>query len=140
MYFRRLRTVVNQVLATGRLEALYDAKIGPAQPESTLDFARWPRQSGSPTFANQRTSLFSAIQARRNAFANDARVPGNQSAAPNIVINEIQPALVGELSAEYVELFNPSTTDGDRPVRLVDHRRDQPDDPARHGDPARGPR
>ena len=43
MYFRRLRTVVNQVLATGRPEALYDAKVGPAQPESTLDFAKWPR-------------------------------------------------------------------------------------------------
>ena len=30
MYFRRLRTVVNQVLAPGRLEAVYDAKVGPA--------------------------------------------------------------------------------------------------------------
>ena len=55
MYFRRLRTVVNQVLAPGRLEALYDAKVGPAQPESTLDLARWPRQNGSATYAGLRT-------------------------------------------------------------------------------------
>jgi hypothetical protein len=109
MYFRRLRTVVNQVLATGQLEALYDAKVGPAQPESTLDLARWPRTNGSATYTSLRNALFSSLQSRRNAFANDARVPGNQPATPNIVINEIQPALAGS-SADFVELFNPSTT------------------------------
>jgi hypothetical protein len=36
-------------------------------------------------------------------------VPGNQPATPNIVINEIQPALGGS-SSDFVELFNPSTT------------------------------
>ena len=30
MYFRRLRTLVNDILAPGRMEALYDAEIGPA--------------------------------------------------------------------------------------------------------------
>jgi hypothetical protein len=108
MYFRRLRTVVNQVLSAGQLEAIYDARVGPAQPESTLDLVRWPR-SGSPTYASLRNSLFNSIQARRNAFANDARVPGNQPATPNIVINEIQPSLGGS-SSDFVELFNPSTT------------------------------
>ena len=43
MYFRRLRTVVNSVLATGRLEAVYNAKVTPAAPESALDFAKWTR-------------------------------------------------------------------------------------------------
>jgi hypothetical protein len=109
MYFRRLKTVVNQVLATGQLEALYDAKVGPASSVSTLDLALWPRQSGSATYAGLRTNLFNAIQSRRNVFANDARVPGNQPAAPNIVINEIQPALGGS-SSDFVELYNPSTT------------------------------
>lgn len=109
MYFRRLRTVVNQVLAPGQLEALYDAKVGPAQPEVTLDLARWPRTNTSATYTSLRNQLFTSIQSRRNAFANDARVPGNQPAAPNIVINEIQPALGGS-SADFVELFNPSTT------------------------------
>ena len=111
MYFRRLRTLTNQVLATGRLEGIYDATVGLAQPESTLDFAKWPRTGGTQTFANQRTALFNAIQARRTAINADARVPGNQSAAPNIVINEIQPSPVGGDGAEFVELFNPSTTE-----------------------------
>jgi hypothetical protein len=111
MYFRRLRTVVNSVLAPGRLEAVYNAKVTPAAPESTLDFARWPRSASGLTFSGQRTRLFTAIQARRDAFANDARVPGNQSAAPNIVINEIQPSAAAGPGAAYVELFNPSTTE-----------------------------
>ncbi len=106
MYFRRLRTVVNSVLAPGRLEAVYNAEVTPAAPESTLDFAKW-RPGEGLTFTGQRTQLFAAIQARRTAFANDARVPGNQSAAPAIVVNEIQPAA----GAAYVELFNPSTTE-----------------------------
>jgi len=109
MYFRRLRTMVNTVLAPGRLEGIYDARIGPAAPEATLDLARWPRGFNA-TYSGLRSQLFSAIQARRNAFASDARVPGNQSAAPNIVINEIQPS-VANPGAAYVELFNPSTTE-----------------------------
>ncbi len=110
MYFRRLRTQVNDILAPGRLEALYDAQIAPAQPEATLDYARWPR-GGTVTYANQRTALFNAITARRNAFANDSRVPGNQSAAPNIIINEIQHSPVGGNTSEFLELHNPSTTE-----------------------------
>ena len=58
-----------------------------------------------------RTKLFSAIQSRRNAFANDSRLPGNQSASPNIVINEIQHSPTGGTGAEFVELFNPSSTE-----------------------------
>src|SRR4029079_19029987 len=108
MHSCRLRTVVNDTLATGRMEALYDARVAPAQPEITMDFATWPYKS-TQTYANQRTSLFNAIQGRRTVFANDARVPGNQPAAPNIVINEIQPALAGA-STDFVELSNPSTT------------------------------
>ncbi len=111
MYFRRLRTVLNSVLATGRLEAVYDAKVGPAAPESTLDFAKWPHTGGSLNFASQRTLLFKAIQARRNVFAADSRVPANQSAAPNIVIDEIQPSLVNGAGGQFVELYNPSATE-----------------------------
>ena len=68
---------------------VYDARVGPAQSTATLDFAAWPYPN-SPNYAPQRTRLFNDIQARRNVFANDARVPGNQPAAPDIVINEIQ--------------------------------------------------
>jgi hypothetical protein len=111
MYFRRLRTVVNQVLAPGQLEALYDAKVTPAAPEITLDLARWPKPGVNTTAAAQRTQLFSAIQSRRNVFAADSRVPGNQSASPAIVVNEIQPSAVNGTGGQFGELYNPSATE-----------------------------
>jgi hypothetical protein len=113
MYFRRLRTTVDQVLATGRPEGVYDARVGPAAPEFALDFARWPVpgfSAASQTYAAQRTWLFNALNARRSAFANDSRVPAAQPANPNIVIDEIQHSPLAGTGAEFVELYNPSTT------------------------------
>jgi hypothetical protein len=110
MYFRRLRSLVDQVLAPGQLEAVYDAAMGPAQPEAALDFATWPH-GGGRNYTNQRTNLFNAINSRRSVFANDARVPGAQSAAPNIIINEIQHSPLAGNNAEFVELYNPSATE-----------------------------
>ena len=106
MYFRRLRTLVNDLLATGRMEAVYDATLGPAQSTAALDFAAWP-YTNSPNYAQQRTRLFNDIQARRNVFASDARVPGNQPAAPDILIDEIQHSPTSGDTAEFVELYNP---------------------------------
>lgn len=113
MYFRRLRTAVDQVLATGRLEGVYDTKVGAAAPEFALDFARWPVAGWSAsqqTYAAQRTQLFNALNARRAAFANDARVPAAQAAEPAIVIDEIQHSPLAGTGAEFLELYNPSTT------------------------------
>ena len=109
MYFRRLRTLVDDILAPNRMENLYDAKMGPAQSVITQDFAAWP-YTGTKTYASARTGLFKGIQARRTVFANDSRVPAKQSASPNIVIDEIQP---GSLNGdqEFVEVYNPSATE-----------------------------
>ncbi len=109
MYFRRLRTLVDDLLAPGRMEAVYDAKVGPAQPVATLDFAAWP-YTGTTTYARARTQLFSAIAARRTVFASDPRVPAAQSVAPAVVIDELQVAPVAGDAAEFVELYNPSAT------------------------------
>lgn len=109
MYFRRLRTLVNDLLATGRMEAVYDARVGPAQSTSTLDYAAWPYPGSPVTFASFRQRLFTSIQARRTAFANDARVPGNQPATPPMVISEIQHSPTGGDTAEFVEIYNPGT-------------------------------
>jgi hypothetical protein len=109
MYFRRLRTLVNQILATGRMEGVYDAKVGPAQPDIALDFAKWPYKS-TQTYAQQRTQLFNAIADRRTVFRTDSRVPADQPAAPDIVINEIQHSPTGGNGAEFLELYNPSAT------------------------------
>ena len=135
MYFRRLRTLVNDLLATGRMEALYDARVGPAQPVATLDYSAWPYPGNPVNYATFRQRLFNDITARRTAFANDARVPGNQPAAPDIVIDEIQHSPTGGNTAEFVELYNPGSP-GHRPLRLDHLRRDRPHRPARHRDPA----
>jgi PKD repeat protein len=111
MYFRRLRTLVDQILAPGQLEAQYDAALGPAQPEAALDLAKWAPGNTSWTYAKQRTALFNALNARRAAFRNDSRVPAAQSTDPNIVINEIQHTPTGGGNAEFFELYNPSATE-----------------------------
>ena len=108
MYFRRLRTLVNDILAPARMEALYDAEIGPAQPVITLDYSRWPYPS-APSYSKYRQWLFSDIADRRTAFASDARVPGNQPATPAMVINEIQHSPAGGNTAEFVEIYNPNS-------------------------------
>ena len=107
MYFRRLRTLVDDLLATGRMEALYDAVVGVAQPEIALDFARWPYDE-TESYTTQRNLLFKGIANRRTAFSSDPRVPGNQPASPNIVINEIQHSPSPGDAAEFVELYNPN--------------------------------
>lgn len=111
MYFRRLRTLVDQILAPGQLEAKYDAALGPAKPEADLDMSLWGPTQSSWFYGPARTSLFSKIQARRTAFASDSRVPAAQSASPNIVINEIQHSPLGGGNAEFLELYNPSATE-----------------------------
>jgi hypothetical protein len=109
MYFRRLRTLVNDILAPGRLEALYDSVVGPAASTATLDYALWPYPGNPVSFTTFRKRLFDDIAARRTAFATDARVPGNQPATPNIVIDEIQHSPAGGDSAEFIELYNPGS-------------------------------
>ena len=109
MYFRRLRTLVNDLLAPGRMEALYDARLGPAQSTATLDYAAWPYPCCPVDYVTFRKRLFADITARRTVFATDARVPGNQPAAPGMVIDEIQHSPAGGDAAEFVEVYNPST-------------------------------
>lgn len=109
MYFRRLRTLVNDLLAPGRMEALYDAVVGPAQSTATLDYSVWPYPGSPVDYTTFRKRLFNDIAARRAAFAGDARVPGNQPAAPDIVIDEIQHSPTGGDGAEFIELYNPGS-------------------------------
>ncbi len=108
MYFRRLRTLVNDLLATGRMEALYDAKVGVAQADIALDFQRWPYDANQ-SYSQQRNLLFKGIARRRTAFSSDSRVPGNQPAVPAMVINEIQHSPASGDTAEFVELYNPNS-------------------------------
>jgi hypothetical protein len=88
---------------------VYDARLGPAQQTATLDYAAWPYPTTGVSFATYRNRLFTAIQARRTVFASDARVPDDQPASPNIVIDEIQHSPTAGDTAEFVELYNPHT-------------------------------
>ena len=96
MYFRRLRTLVNDLLAPGRIEAVYDAEARPRPVRRRRSTTRpGPTRAIRSSYATYRSRLFTGIQARRDTFASDARVPGNQPAAPNIVIDEIQHSPAG---------------------------------------------
>ncbi len=108
MYFRRLRTLVNDALAPGRMEALYDSRVGPAQSTIALDYTVWPYPT-APSYTKYRQWLFNDIADRRTAFASDPRVPGNQPLAPAMVINEIQHSPSAGDTAEFVELYNPGS-------------------------------
>ncbi|MGA8246063.1 MAG: lamin tail domain-containing protein, partial [Nocardioides sp.] len=110
MYFRRLQTLVGHVLAPGALESYYDTHVGPAEATAALDMNAWPTKPWM-AWDRQRTALFTAIQSRRSVFASDPRMPGAQSANPNIVINEIQHSPTGGNDAEFLELYNPSATE-----------------------------
>ncbi len=109
MYFRRLRTLVDQILAPGRSEAVYDAIMGPAAPVAALDYKAWPYPQ-SANYNTYRQQLFTAIQSRRNVFASDSRVPAAQPATPDMVIDEIQPSPTAGSGAQYVELYNPGAS------------------------------
>ena len=109
MYFRRLRTLVNDLLATGRMEALYDAKVGIAQPEIALDFARWVYDE-TESYTTQRNRLVQGHRGTADGVRHSTR--GSRATSPpspNIVIDEIQHSPTGGDTAEFVELYNPGT-------------------------------
>lgn len=73
-YFVRAKELRDQILADGLLEGIFDAEVSIAAPEAILDKAKWG-QCCSVSY--DRNQLFGDIQARRDAFDNDPRVPGN---------------------------------------------------------------
>ncbi len=136
MFFRRLRTLADQFLVAPRYENQWDAIAAPYLSDWTLENQKW----GGYTPASARSSFVNGLTDRRNVIANNTGagkpVPASQSAAPNVVINEIQynPAAGGD--GEFIELRNPSTTES---VDLsgLDDRRHRPHHPAGHRPPAR---
>ena len=110
MFFRRLRTLADQELVPGQLEAAWDAIVAPYKDvDWPLDRARW----GTATEATRRSIFTAALADRRAVIATNSGtglpVPASQSATPNVVINEIMYAPAGDGQAEYVELANPSS-------------------------------
>jgi hypothetical protein len=111
MYFRRLRTLADQLLVPPRYENEWDGLANPYLTDWSLDRSIWGGYS--PTGA--RNELLQGLADRRNVIAANTGpgkpVPVSQSAAPQVVINEVMYQPVGGEAAEYVELHNPSATE-----------------------------
>jgi hypothetical protein len=104
MYFRRLRTLSDQLFAPGLLESWYDESLVGTGPTAVLDKAKWSLGS-SP--AGDRTIIVNAINGRRTTIFGDARLPAAQAAARSIVISEVYTSTAGG-TGQFIELYNPS--------------------------------
>ena len=111
MFYRRLRTLADQYLGAGQYEAKWDAIVGPYVNDWALDDAKWGDDIRSSSFARQK--FIQGLTDRRSVIANNTGsgrpVPAAQSAAPNIVINEIMYQPAGPLNTEFIELTNPTS-------------------------------
>jgi Lamin Tail Domain len=108
--FRRVRTFSDQFLVGNGLLSEFDNLTVCCGSDIALDHAAW----NTRTLASARSALISGIQERRDEIAKHTsatEIPPSQSAAPAIVINEIQYHPATDGNAEYVELYNPSATE-----------------------------
>ncbi len=106
MYFRRLRTLSDQLFAPGVLIGMYDQGLAGAQATIALDKQLWARTG---TAASDRNSVNFYIEQRRQTIYADARLPGAQAAAPGLVISEVYTSPIAG-GAQFVELHNPSAS------------------------------
>ena len=107
MYFRRLRTLVNDLLATGGWRRSTTRRSArPSRPRpSTTPPGPTPAARNYATFRHR---LFSDIQARRPS-SRTTRGCRATSRPRRIVIDEIQHSPTGGDTREFVELYNPGT-------------------------------
>jgi len=117
MYYRRLRTLSDQLLVEGHYESRLDALAPLIAPEAALDALQPWEQPGTPQ------DLPTAIDILKSEFLEPRRIhllqthsvctdeiPPAQAPNPKILISEIMFAPLGGAGDEYVELYNPSPT------------------------------
>ena len=109
MHYRRVRELHDQFLVGNGLVTRFDQLTTPYAADIARDVSAW----GTPKLSNRRTKMVNGVQERRDQIASHTRpneVPPSQSAAPAVVVNEINyaPAAGG---AEYLEIYNPSATE-----------------------------
>ena len=113
MYFRRLRTLMDTLLAEGQYEKRIDELQTLIAPEALLD-----TQQSWGQFGDQQT-LQEAIDIIKNEYLPRRRdhlftthsacdIPGTQTPNPGIVISELMFAPASDPDLEFVELFNPT--------------------------------
>ncbi len=128
MYFRRLRTLMDQFLVDGYYEQQIDDLHALIATEAALDQAAWPTWGVAEdlTTANTRFKNEYLIPRRAHLFGTHAvcDIPARQSPAPQIIINEIMYHPAGGVAGEnneFVELHNPSLVEA---VDISDWRLD----------------
>jgi len=124
MYYRRLRSAVDELMAVGRYEARVDELTAPLGDDAAEDRTKWGTYGIDETLATAIERLkVEYLEVRRTHLLVTHGVPGEvppaQSLAPVVVINELMYAPYDDpgnpaddpLQAEYVELYNPSETE-----------------------------
>jgi len=113
MYFRRLRTLMDQFLAGDRFERRLDEMVPLIRQEAQLDAAKWG-QYGEPQTLEEAVEYLKRdyLEPRRIHLFETHRIAGEipeaQSGDVEIVINEIRPVAEAGSGLEFIELFNPS--------------------------------
>lgn len=124
MYHRRLRTLMDEMLPPGRLEARIDQLAALLADEAAADRDAWGWYGAAETPAEAVARLKQEYLARRRTHLFqthrvDGEIPPAQSGSLVVVINELMynpyddpadPAGAGD-ELEFVELYNPSATE-----------------------------
>lgn len=115
MFFRRLRTLMDQFLVEGYYEDRIDELQALIATEAALDSAAWPAWGAAEDLATAGARLKTEyLDTRRAHLFGTHRVcdiPDRQSSSPNVVINEIMYEPAGGIPFErdeFIELHNPS--------------------------------
>jgi hypothetical protein len=116
MYFRRLRTLMDKFLAPGLYESQVAAIIPLIAPEAEADRLKWGQYGASQTLVQATDLIVGDYLPRRRAhlFTThrlDDEIPPAASANPAVIISEIMYHPLGEASTEFVELYNPSSSE-----------------------------
>ncbi|MBN2020096.1 MAG: lamin tail domain-containing protein, partial [Sedimentisphaerales bacterium] len=137
MYLRRLRTVMDEGLqepntpyANRKLEKQIDEMAGFLDTEAAMDTSEWFSWGQYQTIGQAAQLLKdNYLTVRRTHFFQthcvdfnvNGEIPSKQTAQPPIVINEIMYNPLGGENDEFLELYNPSSTES---VDLTDWRLD----------------
>ncbi len=113
MYHRRLRTLIDKLLADGRYEARIDELAALIGADAAADKLAWGQYGTAQTLETAVTAMKDEyLTPRRTHLRVTHRVPGEipaaQSPNPAVVINEIHYHPLGATPTGFVELFNPS--------------------------------
>jgi hypothetical protein len=117
MYHRRLRSLMDELLAPGRYEDRLDELAPRIAPDAALDVLQpWGQQGAAQDVYEAADVIRNEYLAPRRVHlfethsVGDTEIPDAQPALPPILITEILYAPPGDPEWEFVELYNPSPT------------------------------